>query len=173
LWSVGLGGAFHSFRWTLLRRFHPRGFPSVDGSHRDTTFDRSVGVARPRARYARNPFPSGRESTPWPPPACARFLLRHPTIARRAFRLSAADFPRGDCSIPIGDRLSPRGAQGHVGQVMNSGFSPEPHAEVCMLPLLTLAQQCCLTAFHLGAWSRRTRSVPGSPTFSAFPGVSA
>jgi hypothetical protein len=40
----------------------------------------SADVVRPRARYARNPFPSGRESTPWPPPTCARFLLQHPTF---------------------------------------------------------------------------------------------
>jgi len=45
----------------------------------------SAGVARPRARYARNPFPSGRESTPWPPPSCARFLLCHSPSPMRPF----------------------------------------------------------------------------------------
>jgi len=58
-----------------------------------------AGVARPRAGYARNPFPSGRESTPWLP----TILRQVPTAApplRGAFRLSADDFPRGDTRFP-------------------------------------------------------------------------
>jgi hypothetical protein len=48
-------------------------------------------------------------------------------------------------SSPIAG-LSPHGSQGHAGQVANVRPRHQPYPQVCILPLLTLAQQRFLTA---------------------------
>jgi len=166
LWSVGSGWAFSNFRWVLLSRFHPRGFPSVvRGSRHYFRSFRPVSPD-PRARSARNPSPSRRESTPWPPPSCARLLQHHPTslsdlsIERRTTFLSS--FPIRFPSV--------RAFTSRCSTLRRPcdwlGSSPEPYTLVCILPLSTLAQQCCLAAIHLTSRPEGLDLIPGFPTLS-------
>jgi len=166
LWSVGSGWAFSNFRWVLLSRFHPRGFPSVVRGSRHYFRSFRPMSPDPRARSARNPCPSGRESTPWPPPSCARLPQPHPTslsdlsIERRTIFLSS--FPIRFPSV--------RAFTSRCSTLRRPcdwlGSSPEPYTLVCILPLSTLAQQCCLAAIHLTSRPEGLDLIPGFPTLS-------
>jgi hypothetical protein len=152
-WSIGLGKIFPSFRRFPSRRLHPCGYPSVDRGVTTLLSIASAGVARPRARYARNPNPSGRDCTPWPPPSCARFLLLHPSIARRTFRLSAADFPRLLDSRRTEFPLCLQAFPSRFSGPRRPGCEIWLHTKAGMLGLHTTpvarVRQHCLTAYHL------------------------
>jgi len=76
----------------LTLRTHPRLMQASRHCFRSLCAD----VVRPRPRSARYPFPSGRESTPWPPSVQRQVPTAAPAqITRsRPFRLSADDFHR-------------------------------------------------------------------------------
>jgi hypothetical protein len=162
-------------------RFHPLGNPSVDVSHHDTTFDRWAGVVRPRARSARKPYPSGRESTPWPPPSCARTLLEI-SLSFPPRLLPGGSFQPAFRPEPC--RLSSRRFSISVVRLSTSRFSglrkpgaslrlyhQKPHTEVCMLPLSTQARQCFLTAYRPASGFQLSQRCSGPiPALQATPG---
>jgi hypothetical protein len=120
-------------------------------------------VVRPRARNARPPASCGETEPP-----DARFASGSRCRAHRwAFRLSAADFSRVRFSSPVA-RLSPRGSQGHTGQVtifgqvtsrlLRSACYP-CHSSVTALP--DRLPSCvriptCKTCFGLRGWHEST-----------------
>jgi len=50
------------------------------------------------------------------------------------------------------------------------GSSPKPYPLVCILPLSTLARQCCLAAIHPKSRPEGLDLIPGIPTLSTFLG---
>jgi hypothetical protein len=105
LCSVGPGWSFRSFRCFPSSRFNLTDPSVVDVGLTTLLSIARAGVARPRPRSARYPFPSGRESTPWPP----SILRQVPTVEpkpdslssfRSGLPLIAGDLPRGVTRFP-------------------------------------------------------------------------
>jgi len=124
----GSGCAFPNFRWLRRSPFHPFGIPTVDrGSATLLSIAWSASPDRVLGVHA-TPFPPGGKVPPGrhqPAPGsyCSiRRLMSDLSIERRTIFLFARRlrFPSS--------RLSPHGAQRHVGQVIGSGSSLEPHA---------------------------------------------
>jgi len=126
---------------------------------RDTTFDR-FGRCRPTRVLGLHatPLPLGGKVPPGRRPSCARILLQLPTdTIHRTFRLSIERFSshrfRFDFHLP---KLSPHGAQRHVGQVIGSTHHPSRILWSAYYP-------CCFSATELPGChpprisSRRTR----------------
>jgi hypothetical protein len=157
LWSDRFGDAFSDFRRFPRRRLH-LAVPLRCRRPHNTAFDRFrrccpttcwVCTQPPSLRAGRYPLAA---IQPAPGSSCVAI----PCGA--AFRLSAADFlPRrfsGSSRRASTSRFSgPRRPGDH------STLCHLRHAVVCVRPLLTVAQQRCLTAFH---------PAPGFPSDSVF-----
>jgi hypothetical protein len=145
LCSVGPGWSFRNFRCFPSSRFNLTDPSVVDVGLTTLLSIAGAGVARPRPRYARYPFPSGRESTPWPPSILRQVPTVESALSNRltpdCCRLSSRRY-----SISV-VRLSPHGCQGHVGQVKPLAASHAACSGLQATPA-DFAQQSILTAYR-------------------------
>jgi len=115
LLNVWLDASFTGFRQLPPRRFHLSGPETILQTLYDTAFFRFAPASSGRVPGMHaTPVSYGETEPPGRHPSCARTPLQQ--LIAELFRLIADDFPRVRFSSPIA-RLSPRGSQGHAGQV--------------------------------------------------------
>jgi len=155
-----LSPAFRPVAFTLR-------FRTILRTYRHHFLFAQADVVRPRAWDARPPASCGETEPP-----DADFLRPDPVVAliSEPFARVLADFSRVRFSSPVA-RLSPRGSQGHTGQVTILARSPAACSGLHATPA-NFAWQRFLTAFRPASGSQLAKRFPGyaggtsPPTFA-------
>jgi len=145
-----LSPAFRPVAFTLR-------FRTILRTYRHHFLFAQADVVRPRAWDARPPASCGETEPP-----DADFLRPDPVVAliSEPFARVLADFSRVRFSSPVA-RLSPRGSQGHTGQVTIFG----------QVTSRLLRSACYPCQFRLAALPDRLPSCVRIPTCKTFPGI--